>query len=484
VSIFIELFSYVSVVTLIDSTKYTEDSFKDHQVHVLIGKIQGAHDYSQVLSTRLLKARADTRNKVISGTKNKLTKICPSWLVWDDNEQAFLEIPERVAIVRIIFDLYTDVGLGTTAIASKLNRQKVTSFNDKGWHGSYIAKILFSRKVLGCLELRQRSSSGDYIEDYYPQVIDANTFRKAQALKQANSKNFKTKTEINRPPLDIFAGIVFCSCGTEAKLYNKGRGYFAYFCKNRSRGFCKESASIKVLDFLAHFSQYLEFVFIVYSNAKQKNIASGKQPVHKSKEQMIEDLQSGIEYAQARISFYREQLFDTIDDDEKLELNTFMSEQRKLVHAKKLERDELRQKKHLDDLLDIVEVQDLKKHRLTWQDYLSGKSQVASEQYKLAILKAFLQGQHFVVELTSDGAILKLKNEAVLTVRKTNKNGTISYLANGRIYLSLNVSTTQSSQFGTLYLDHIRSVNTHNNQSHDLGLSRQIYPVTTQIFEI
>jgi hypothetical protein len=32
-------------------------------------------------------------------------------------------------------------------------------------------------------------------------------------------------------------------------------------------------------------------------------------------------------------------------------------------------------------------------------------------------------------------------------------------------------------------LDHIRSVNTHNNQSHDLGLSRQIYPVTTQIFE-
>jgi DNA invertase Pin-like site-specific DNA recombinase len=482
-TIFLDLFSYISIVTLIDSTTYKEESLENHQVHLLLAKIQCAHDYSQVLSTRLLKARATTREEVIMGKKNKLTKTCPSWLVWSDNEQTFLEIPERVAIVRTIFDMYTDLGLGTTAIASKLNRQNVPSFNDKGWYGSYIAKVLFSRKVLGYLELQQRSAAGNYVEGYYPQVIDANTFRKAQALKQVNSKQFKTKTETNRPPLDIFAGTVFCSCGTEAKLYNKGRGYFAYFCKNRSRGLCKESTSIKVQDFLAHFSQYLEFVFIQYSNTKQRSITADGQHAYKSKEQMIDDLESAIEDAYDRITFYREQLFMARDDVEKLGLNTLMSEYREVVHAKKLEQEELKQKKHLDDLLDIVEVQDLKKHRLTWQNYLSGKNQVASEQYKLAILKSFLQGQDFVVELTSDGAILKLKNEAVLTVRKTNKNGTISYLANGRIYLSLNVSTTQSSQFGTLYLDHIRSVNTHNDQSHDLGLSKQIYPVTTQIFK-
>jgi DNA invertase Pin-like site-specific DNA recombinase len=481
--IFLELFSYVSVVTLIDSIKYTEDSFKDYQVHMLLGKIQCAHTYSQVLSTRLLKARANTREEVIAGKKNKLTKTCPNWLVWSDNKQTFLEIPEKVAIVRTIFELYTELGLGTTAIAAKLNRQNVPSFNGKGWHGSYIVKILFSKKVLGFLELQQRSSAGNYIEGYYPQVIDANTFRKAQALRQAKSKKFKTKTETNRPPLDIFAGTVFCSCGTEAKLYNKGRGYFAYFCKNRSRGLCKESASIKVIDFLAHFSQYLEFVFIKYSNAKQRNIVAGEHPVNKSKEQMIEGLQSDIEHAQRRISFYREQLYNTLDEDEKSELNTFMRNYREVVHAKKLELDELRQKKHLDELLDTVEVQDLKKHRLTWQDYLSGKNQVISEYYKLAILSTFLRGQDFVVVLTSDGAILKLNNEVVLTVRKTNKSGTISYLENGRIYLSLSVSTTQSSQFGTLYLEHIRGVNTHNDQSKDLGLSKQIYPITTQIFE-
>mgnify|MGYP000695860064 FL=1 len=98
--------------------------------------------------------------------------------------------------------MYISDGLGTTAIASRLNESGVLGFNGKGWHGSYISKILFERKVLG--EMKGRGE--EVFEGYYPQIIDIETFLEAQRQKSVRSKVFRTGNIKNPQPYNIYEG--------------------------------------------------------------------------------------------------------------------------------------------------------------------------------------------------------------------------------------------------------------------------------------
>jgi len=99
-------------------------------------------------------------------------------------------IPERAALIRRIFAMFLK-GIGKKKIAETFNREHIATWGaGKFWHATYIFKILTSPTVTGQLVPHvEHHTSGrrirepqEAIIDYYPRVIDDETFDRAQKL--------------------------------------------------------------------------------------------------------------------------------------------------------------------------------------------------------------------------------------------------------------------------------------------------------------
>src|SRR5690606_32027127 len=104
------------------------------------------------------------RRKAASETKKPITTVCPAWLVADPNMGEFRTIPERVAIVKRIFEENVN-GFGIRKIASRLNEDGIDTWGKgkrkgEGWHASYIQKILGNTAVLGEFQPHTRPRGG------------------------------------------------------------------------------------------------------------------------------------------------------------------------------------------------------------------------------------------------------------------------------------------------------------------------------------
>lgn len=258
----------VSIITLEDSIVYSENTIDNDpsRIYILIGKIQQAHEYSKNLSRLLVSSRKSTRNKVIAGEQRKITKLCPWWLKYDDINQQWVELPDQVEVVNIIFDKYI-CGSGIQRIAKELNTSHKQGIRNskKGWHGSAISRCLFDRRVLGELVVNQRSDKPQIIENYFPEVIKRDIYLKVLGFKEARLKErdfFKRKEKnIKKKPFDIFNGLVFCKCGAEAQLLNKGNNNWLYQCKKSIRSTCNESRSMNKDILHLHLRLYLYQIF-------------------------------------------------------------------------------------------------------------------------------------------------------------------------------------------------------------------------------
>jgi Recombinase len=154
----------------------------------------------------------------------KLTN-CPSWLNLSADRLSFVYIPERAEIVRKIFEL-SIAGLGSYTIAKQLTRQGVVPFGPlKQWDHTTIDNMLRSRAVVG--EFQPKSfvggnnkgiPIGDPIPNYYPRIVDENTFNAAQSARRRNlasGRGRKGNTLAN-----LFDGLTSCFyCGDPVKFH-------------------------------------------------------------------------------------------------------------------------------------------------------------------------------------------------------------------------------------------------------------------------
>jgi DNA invertase Pin-like site-specific DNA recombinase len=96
-------------------------------------------------------------------------------------------IPERVAVVKRIFDLAAHQGYGIFAIVGLLTAEGVANFDGcrnkgKTWSKAYVRKLLTGRTVLGEYQpLKDGQPDGPPLADYYPAIIDEATWHQAQA---------------------------------------------------------------------------------------------------------------------------------------------------------------------------------------------------------------------------------------------------------------------------------------------------------------
>ncbi len=206
----------VEIVTLADNQVYTKEIINQNvgPLFVSLGIMFRANEESEMKSKRLTAAwdnkRRNASNKIIS-------RKCPAWLQYSETSGKFEVIEERVKVVKMIFDMCVNT-CGIWAITRHLNQTNTPTFGKaKLWHLSYVRKIIGSRALLGEFHPistvdGKKEKVGEPINDYFPKVIDEQTFLLAQvsiARRHKLSKGRKGKTFTN-----LFSGMTYCSkCG-------------------------------------------------------------------------------------------------------------------------------------------------------------------------------------------------------------------------------------------------------------------------------
>lgn len=233
------------VVTLNDGRKYDKDNLDEDPVALLLSILtfMRAHEESAMKASRLKAAWAEKRTQA-SKARKPMTSVCPAWLDLDRRTGVFHEVPERVQIVRRIFDM-TLQGVGQGVIAQTLNREGVPVFG-RGlyWHRTYIAKILDNPAVRGVFVPHvQDQSSGKLVRvalepvpNYYPAIIDADTLERLQAMRSGSVQPRRGR-HAAKPLNNIFGGIARCAaCGGSMTMTNKGDGNKYFVCARAKTG--------------------------------------------------------------------------------------------------------------------------------------------------------------------------------------------------------------------------------------------------------
>jgi DNA invertase Pin-like site-specific DNA recombinase len=220
--------SGLTIITVNDRLEINQAELERNQFGIMMIVVNSYRAYSEskFKSERVGDAWRIKREKLGRGEEIKKSAQCPGWLELDRAANRFVEIPERVALVRRIFDL-TDAGVGKERVAAMLNDEGIPTWG-KGkragtkWHPSYVQKITRSPTVLGEYQPHvkgradaKRVPVGEPIQNYYPPIIDAVLFARVNRRRRASQGR---KGEI----VNLFSGLVRCGvCGGGGVYINK-----------------------------------------------------------------------------------------------------------------------------------------------------------------------------------------------------------------------------------------------------------------------
>jgi DNA invertase Pin-like site-specific DNA recombinase len=222
----------IDVVTLSDGKRYTAGSTDYTDLIVSIVYMAKAHAESDDKSRRVSAAWTE-KKKQARATKKPLGRACPAWLKLSDDETKYEPITERVEVIKQIFSLYLS-GKGGVAICHLFNDQSVPPFGSKNrnvqgkWSFSSIRKILNNKALIGeyqptGLMNGARFSVDDVVRNYYPPVIDNQTFARAHLI--ASERKTYKQTKQSASGFNVWQGVTKClKCGSPLHLIRKGSG--------------------------------------------------------------------------------------------------------------------------------------------------------------------------------------------------------------------------------------------------------------------
>lgn len=208
-------------------TKRKYDS-GDGTIWRVTGEIDRAHRESQRKSELI---QGSWRTKKTAGKKGLRTKHkAPWWVTWNEERHEYDLIPDHAETIRMIYKWALE-GHGSRSIVGLLNEHKRTPFGgSKEWTTVYVQKILKARTVLGEMQYYKTERDGkktsvpdgDPIADYYPRVIDDETW--SQVAKNRNEGAFWRHGSRNNEVPNLIQGRVVCSaCGSAMHLVQSMR---------------------------------------------------------------------------------------------------------------------------------------------------------------------------------------------------------------------------------------------------------------------
>lgn len=231
----------VTIITVADGSVLNEVTFEEQWTRMIdpLARMAGAHDQSKIKQDR---GNDVWERRRASGVK--MTTALPAWLNQDGTER-----PERCDLVRQIFDLYLS-GFGCGVIVKKLNaaEPKTPAWgngradNDLVWSTATVAKILGNRAVMG--EYQPRSKGvivGPAVPDYFPEVIDPDTFFKAQAILKSRAFGGEGSGRRAVEGTNIFRGLALCGTCRRRMNVTHGGGTRSLRCYGSKTGVCKNN---------------------------------------------------------------------------------------------------------------------------------------------------------------------------------------------------------------------------------------------------
>jgi DNA invertase Pin-like site-specific DNA recombinase len=182
-----------------------------------------AAEESRKKSDRLLDVWASKRE---TAATEKLSKKGPAWLKLTADRKSWRVLEEKACWVRQAFQ-WVKEGFGCTQITGKLNEMAPTGLTGRGWQPSYVFCLLRSRSVLGefqphmgtCAKKGRpstRKPHGDAVPNYFPQIVDEDTFYAVQALLSGRKRGIGKM--VGTP--NLFNGLLHCAADGQTIVLN------------------------------------------------------------------------------------------------------------------------------------------------------------------------------------------------------------------------------------------------------------------------
>jgi DNA invertase Pin-like site-specific DNA recombinase len=172
-----------------------------------IVELSRGHSESAIKSER---SRASWARKQKEAASRVVTRMLPGWI---SSEGGKLVLNKHAATVRCMFGMARD-GLGTQAIALKLNVDKVPTLGRKTfrgrpvkWSGANVWHILTSPAAIGkYVPYRKRGeAAGSPIPNYFPAVVDEATYH---AVRQAITARGRVGRGRRGKHINLFSGLL------------------------------------------------------------------------------------------------------------------------------------------------------------------------------------------------------------------------------------------------------------------------------------
>lgn len=226
----------ITVVTLNDGKAYTAQSLDGMDFIYAILLFMRGHEESATKAARGKAAWVGARAR--AARRELVTTRVPAWLsaegsaAKDARNAQLALIPERAKLIKRMFDLFL-AGHGKHGIAQAFNAEKIPTWGAgngrtvaKHWHRTYVFKILTNPAVTGVFvphveehrDGRLRRVPQEPIANYYPRVIDDETFQRVQTLIGARAKTVRSGHVAS-----VVAGLAKCpKCGSTMTRVMKG----------------------------------------------------------------------------------------------------------------------------------------------------------------------------------------------------------------------------------------------------------------------
>jgi DNA invertase Pin-like site-specific DNA recombinase len=222
--LFISILNHgITIVTLADRMVYSTESVGNNFSNLIISItiMARAHEESVMKSKRGGAAWSFKRDNL---SNKKLTARCPAWLVLNASKDSFEFVPERAALVLEIL-AWHKAGYGQALIAKRLNERCEEPFSKhgRGWHASYVYKIITSPALFGEFQPRLWNggnpvAASEPISDYFPALITKDEYLLMQNMRSERRVPAAKAKKGSEVP-NLFSGVAKCGyCGSTMVL--------------------------------------------------------------------------------------------------------------------------------------------------------------------------------------------------------------------------------------------------------------------------
>ena len=338
ISLFTKIISSgIKIADLSNNKLYSDESGIDDFI-VSLTTLWRGHSESKSKEDRLKRTWKIKRDNI---ENKKLTSVCPAWLKLNGAKNNFIVSEERKNIINRIFKLSLE-GYGYEKIAGTLNEESIPSFKGKkGWHKSYIQKIIHGKSVIGeytpHLKQNKKRIPLEPVTNYFPKVVSYSLYNAVhERLKKIKNHSGGRNGNIS----NLFGLIGKCIyCRGSMRFVNKGKppkGGKYLVCDNAYRKISCNKVTMRYTEIELKFLQYTTEISasdILDDELKEKN----NLKTRKLKKE-LDKILTHIEKCESNIDKYKKFILSTDDDrvfkDINKELIALKDEQEQLKKEK------------------------------------------------------------------------------------------------------------------------------------------------------